>query len=86
MAMPTTGAPGHERVDESGSRQEDVRSHDRFRGVYEDNYHRILGYALRRCRDPEDAADVVRDKFTDFPEARKGGFRGLSQIHREYRR
>jgi RNA polymerase sigma factor (sigma-70 family) len=37
---------------------------ERFRIVYECNYARILGYALRRTTSPEDAADVVADTFT----------------------
>jgi RNA polymerase sigma factor (sigma-70 family) len=36
---------------------------ERFRVLYEANYARILGYALRRCPDPEDAADVVSETF-----------------------
>ena len=36
---------------------------ERFRGVYDENYARILGYALRRTRSPEDAADVVAETF-----------------------
>jgi RNA polymerase sigma factor (sigma-70 family) len=36
---------------------------ERFRILYEANYARILGYALRRCPDPEDAADVVSETF-----------------------
>jgi RNA polymerase sigma factor (sigma-70 family) len=35
---------------------------ERFRAIYEANYHRILGYALRRASE-EDAADVVADTF-----------------------
>jgi RNA polymerase sigma factor (sigma-70 family) len=38
--------------------------HARFRALYEDNYARILGYALRRTVSAEDAADVVADTFT----------------------
>jgi RNA polymerase sigma factor (sigma-70 family) len=36
--------------------------HDRFRVIYEANYHRVLGYALRRASE-EDAADVVAETF-----------------------
>lgn len=36
---------------------------ERFRALYEANYTQILGYALRRCSDPEDAADVVSETF-----------------------
>lgn len=35
---------------------------DRFRAIYEANYHRILGYALRRAG-REDAHDVVGETF-----------------------
>lgn len=35
----------------------------RFEEVYEANYHRILGYAMRRTHDVE-AADVVAETFT----------------------
>ncbi|WP_433224681.1 RNA polymerase sigma factor [Microtetraspora malaysiensis] len=38
--------------------------HGRFVDVYERAYEPILGYVLRRCRDPEDAADVVAETFT----------------------
>lgn len=31
--------------------------------VYLDTYERILGYAMRRCDSPEDAADVVAETF-----------------------
>ena len=36
--------------------------HDRFAAVYEANYHRILGYALRRTG-RDDAADAVAETF-----------------------
>jgi RNA polymerase sigma factor (sigma-70 family) len=36
---------------------------ERFRAIYEANYIQILGYALRRCSEPEDAADVVSETF-----------------------
>jgi RNA polymerase sigma factor (sigma-70 family) len=36
---------------------------ERFRAIYEANYAAILGYALRRCADPDDAADVVSETF-----------------------
>jgi RNA polymerase sigma factor (sigma-70 family) len=35
---------------------------DRFRAIYEANYHRILGYALRRAG-REDAHDLVAETF-----------------------
>lgn len=36
----------------------------RFEALYQANYARITGYALRRTACPEDAADVVADVFT----------------------
>ena len=45
------------------SRREDADRRDRFRAIYEANYHRILGYALRRCAGPDEAADVVAETF-----------------------
>lgn len=35
----------------------------RFRGIYDANYHRVLGYALRRTASREDAEDVVAETF-----------------------
>jgi RNA polymerase sigma factor (sigma-70 family) len=35
----------------------------RFRAVYDANYHRILGFALRRTANREDAEDVVAETF-----------------------
>ncbi|MBO2447732.1 sigma-70 family RNA polymerase sigma factor [Actinomadura barringtoniae] len=35
-----------------------------FEAVYAVMYEPILGYALRRCASPEDAADVVAETFT----------------------
>jgi Sigma-70 region 2 len=35
----------------------------RFRAVYDANYHRVLGYALRRTTSRQDAEDVVADTF-----------------------
>jgi RNA polymerase sigma factor (sigma-70 family) len=35
---------------------------DRFQAIYEANYHRILGYVLRRA-DRDDAADAVAETF-----------------------
>ena len=35
----------------------------RFARLYRDHARGILGYALRRCPDPEDAADVVAETF-----------------------
>ncbi|TDD11395.1 RNA polymerase sigma factor [Nonomuraea deserti] len=35
----------------------------RFEAVYKETYERILGYAVRRCDSPEDAADVVAETF-----------------------
>jgi RNA polymerase sigma factor (sigma-70 family) len=36
----------------------------RFEAVYAVTYEHILGYAVRRCDTPEDAADVVAETFT----------------------
>jgi RNA polymerase sigma-70 factor (ECF subfamily) len=36
----------------------------RFEEMYAATYSPILGYALRRCASPEDAADVVAETFT----------------------
>ncbi|WP_327085462.1 sigma-70 family RNA polymerase sigma factor [Nonomuraea sp. NBC_01738] len=36
----------------------------RFVEIYEHAYRPVLAYALRRCRDPDDAADVVAETFT----------------------
>jgi RNA polymerase sigma factor (sigma-70 family) len=35
----------------------------RFRTVYDTNYHRVLGYALRRAASREDAEDAVAETF-----------------------
>jgi RNA polymerase sigma-70 factor, ECF subfamily len=35
----------------------------RFARLYREHAREILGYALRRCADPEDAADVVAETF-----------------------
>ena len=36
----------------------------RFEEIYAATYEPILGYALRRCSSPEDAADIVAETFT----------------------
>jgi RNA polymerase sigma-70 factor (ECF subfamily) len=36
----------------------------RFEEIYAATYEPILGYVLRRCSSPEDAADVVAETFT----------------------
>jgi RNA polymerase sigma factor (sigma-70 family) len=36
---------------------------ERFRCIYRAEYPRIVGYALRRTRSPEDAADVATETF-----------------------
>ncbi|GAA0917485.1 sigma-70 family RNA polymerase sigma factor [Nonomuraea longicatena] len=41
--------------------EQDDRS--RFEAVYRRTYEQILGYALRRCSSPEDAADVVAETY-----------------------
>jgi RNA polymerase sigma-70 factor (ECF subfamily) len=35
----------------------------RFLGLYRDNARDLLGYALRRAADPDDAADIVAETF-----------------------
>ncbi|MER6506710.1 sigma-70 family RNA polymerase sigma factor [Nonomuraea sp. NPDC001636] len=35
----------------------------RFEEIYAFSYRPLLGYALRRCPDPDDAADVVAETF-----------------------
>ncbi|MEV0378749.1 sigma-70 family RNA polymerase sigma factor [Nonomuraea sp. NPDC050643] len=47
----------------------------RFEEIYASSYRPLLGYALRRCPDPDDAADVVAETFlvawrrlTEIPE------------------
>jgi RNA polymerase sigma factor (sigma-70 family) len=35
----------------------------RFRAVYDDNYHRVLGYLLRRTASREDAEDLLAETF-----------------------
>jgi RNA polymerase sigma factor (sigma-70 family) len=35
----------------------------RFRAIYDTNYHRVLGYALRRTASREDAEDAVAETF-----------------------
>ncbi|MGH3381982.1 MAG: RNA polymerase sigma factor [Actinoallomurus sp.] len=37
---------------------------DEFAAIYAKNYQPLLGYALRRCHSPDDAADVVAETFT----------------------
>lgn len=37
---------------------------DEFAAVYAKTYQSLLGYALRRCHSPDDAADVVAETFT----------------------
>ena len=41
----------------------EAQRRERFRAVYEAAYPRILGYALRRTQEAEDAADVVSETF-----------------------
>ena len=49
----------------------------RFADLYSEHARGILGYALRRCPDPEDAADVVAETFLvawrRLPEVPVGG-------------
>lgn len=37
--------------------------HRRFEQVYADNHAAVLGYVLRRTRDPDDSADVIAETF-----------------------
>lgn len=41
--------------------EQDDRS--RFEAVYRRTYEQILGYAVRRCSSPEDAADIVAETY-----------------------
>lgn len=36
---------------------------ERFRTIYDANYSRLVGYAMRRVSSPEDAADAVAETF-----------------------
>ncbi|WP_157253475.1 RNA polymerase sigma factor [Nonomuraea typhae] len=36
---------------------------DRFAEIYTATYEQILGYAMRRCDSPEDAADIVAETY-----------------------
>lgn len=36
---------------------------ERFRAIYEENYRRLVGYALRRTSNNDEAADVVAEAF-----------------------
>jgi RNA polymerase sigma-70 factor, ECF subfamily len=40
-----------------------VDPESRFEEIYASSYRPLLGYALRRCPDPDDAADVVAETF-----------------------
>ncbi|MFF5210433.1 RNA polymerase sigma factor [Streptosporangium sp. NPDC000396] len=40
---------------------EEVRTH--FEEVYRNTYEQILGYVMRRCASPEDAADIVAETY-----------------------
>jgi hypothetical protein len=44
----------------------------RFAQLYRDHAREILGYALRRCPDPEDAADVVAETPVSGPFVTRG--------------
>ncbi|SNR92004.1 RNA polymerase sigma-70 factor, ECF subfamily [Streptosporangium subroseum] len=57
--------------------EQDDRS--RFEAVYRRTYEQILGYAVRRCSSPEDAADVVAETYviawrriTELPDGEVG--------------
>ncbi|MEO3872409.1 RNA polymerase sigma factor [Nonomuraea sp. B12E4] len=49
--------------DESGRPLPEGHRKTRFEAVYTETYERILGYAVRRCDSPHDAADVVAETF-----------------------
>jgi RNA polymerase sigma factor (sigma-70 family) len=42
---------------------DEAQRKEQFRVIYEAAYPRILGYALRHCATPEDAADLVSETF-----------------------
>ncbi|MDA0635526.1 sigma-70 family RNA polymerase sigma factor [Nonomuraea sp. MCN248] len=57
--------------------EQDDRS--RFEAVYRRTYEQILGYAVRRCSSPENAADVVTEtsviawqRIAEFPDGEAG--------------
>lgn len=52
-----------EPIDSTGGELSDRLAEVRFRRLYADHGREILGYALRRVSDPEDAADVVAETF-----------------------
>ncbi|HEX6780986.1 MAG TPA: sigma-70 family RNA polymerase sigma factor [Solirubrobacterales bacterium] len=52
-----------EPIDATGGELSDRLAEVRFRRLYADHGREILGYALRRVSDPEDAADVVAETF-----------------------
>ena len=54
-------ASASERMTPTSEPQSSSRA--RFRAVYDMNYHRVLGYVLRRAATREDAEDVVAETF-----------------------
>ncbi|MFD1536744.1 RNA polymerase sigma factor [Nonomuraea guangzhouensis] len=51
----------------------------RFSAMYRQTYEQLLGYAIRRCSSPEDAADVVAETYViawrrmaEFPDGEAG--------------
>ncbi|MEV4161952.1 RNA polymerase sigma factor [Nonomuraea dietziae] len=42
---------------------DETDSRHRFEAMYRHTYEQILGYAMRRCSSPEDAADVVAETY-----------------------
>ncbi|MER6946574.1 sigma-70 family RNA polymerase sigma factor [Nonomuraea sp. NPDC000554] len=42
---------------------DEASSRHRFETMYRQTYEQILGYAMRRCSSPEDAADVVAETY-----------------------
>jgi DNA-directed RNA polymerase specialized sigma24 family protein len=51
------------RLSSSGRPSSPDPRRDRFRLIYDANYAPLLGYALRRGRTVEDAADIVAETF-----------------------
>jgi RNA polymerase sigma-70 factor (ECF subfamily) len=68
MIRPVLDMKGHARpaargVARMSPSEPDVSRLARFRAVYDMNYHRVLGYVLRRATTREDAEDVVAETF-----------------------
>jgi RNA polymerase sigma-70 factor (ECF subfamily) len=48
----------------AGHHLREVSREEQFQGLFDLNYHRVLGYAIRRCDRREDAEDAVAETFT----------------------